>query len=301
MTIRNMQVSIIIITYNTKELIQKSLDELFKIKQDLDWEIIFVDNNSKDGTKEYLKESQNNNNNIKIIFNNQNLGFAKAVNLGVKTAKGDYILLLNSDAFINQEQIKELLGVLELDSKIGIVAPQLLNTDGSIQPSFGNFPSIVTMIFYLLRLDKIFPWGMVVYPNSASWISAFGGMTMRNSDWVSGACILIKKQIFDKVGLFDENYFMGVEDIDFCYRVRLAGYKIMYIPQIKILHYHQYTSKKLSKKLAIIKVVNNSLMYFYRKFHPGSFLRYYVFVFLTGIKNIIQCLKIHYENHSSNK
>lgn len=287
-----MQISIIIITYNTKELINKSLNKLLKIKQDLNWEIIFVDNNSEDGTKEYLEELQKNSMSIKTIFNNQNFGFAKAVNQGIKISQGANILLLNSDAFINQGQIKELLEVLEADSKIGIAAPRLLNADGSIQPSFGNFPSILTALLYLFCLDKWLPWGMTVYQNSAFWIPTFAGMTSRNPDWISGACLLIKKQVFDKVGLLDENYFMGIEDIDFCYRVKLVGYKIMHISRIKILHYHQYTSKKLNKRLAIIKTENDSLRYFYKKFYPGVIIRRFIFNALTDCKKAIQSLKI---------
>ena len=149
------------------------------------------------------------------------------------------------------------------------------------------------MIFYLSRLDKILPWGMVAHTNRN------GDVVF--PDWISGACILIKKEVFGKVGLFDEHYFMGIEDIDFCYRVRLASYGIMHIPRIKILHYHQYTSKKLNKKSMIIRTENRSLKYFYRKFYPKAMIRYYIFSFLVGAKNALQGLKIYYENHFTNK
>lgn len=290
-----MNLSIIIVIHNTKELIGQSLNELLKIKTDLGWEIIFIDNNSEDGTKKYLAELQRSRSFIKVIFNKENFGFAKAVNQGIKISQGDSVLLLNSDAFISQAQIKELWETLKSDSKIAIIAPRLLNIDGSIQPSFGNFPSIMTMIFYLSRLDKILPWGMAVYPEKSS------KPQLKKPDWISGACLLIKKEVFDKIGLFDEHYFMGIEDIDFCYRVRLSGYVVVYFSAVTITHYHQYSSKKFHKKLSVIRAENQSLKYFYRKFYPKAKIRYYIFSFFVGAKDALQSLKIYYENHFTNK
>lgn len=290
-----MNLSIIIVIYNTKELLDLCLRELFKIKTYEEFEIIFVDNNSKDGTREYLEKLQRSKSFIKVIFNKENFGFAKAVNQGIKISQGNRVLLLNSDAFISQGQIKELLEVLKSDSKIAIVAPQLLNIDGSIQPSFGNFPSIVTMIFYLSRLDKILPWGMVIYPKESA------KPQLKKPDWISGACLLIKKEVFDKIGLFDKHYFMGIEDIDFCYRVRLSGYVVVYFPAVTVTHYHQYSSNKFHKKLSVICAENQSLKYFYRKFYPKAKIRYYIFSFFVGAKDALQSLKIYYENHFTNK
>lgn len=278
-----MKISIIIIIYNTKELIQKTLDKLKEADQNIKLEVIFIDNNSTDGSKEYLRELSGRDSALRVILNENNLGFAKAVNQGVKASTGKYILLLNSDAFIGQKQIARLVNILETKKNIGIVAPKLKNIDGSVQPSFGNFPGIFTSILYLTRLDKILSWGMVVYKKESGRILS--------RDWVSGACMLMRKTVFDRVGLFDENYFMGIEDIDFCYRARQAGLGILYVSEVSVLHYHQYTSKKIHKKALIIDTENRSLKYFYKKFYPKARLRYYLFSGLIGLKKNIQRLK----------
>lgn len=284
-----MDISIIIVTYNTKELLDACLRELLKVKFYKEFEIIFVDNNSSDGTQEYLKELQEDKEYIKIIANQKNLGFAKAVNQGVKLSQGEYILLLNSDAFIDQSKIARLVKILKSDFSIGAVAPRLLNGDKSIQPSFGNFPNIFTMIMYILRIDRILPWGMVVYRATSKSIKNF---QIIFPEWISAACLLARRNVFDRVGLLDEYYFMGIEDIDFCYRVRGAGYKIAYTSEIQALHYHQYTSKKLRKKLFIITTESQSLKYFYKKFYPNAVIRYYLFYVLVGLKENIQKMKV---------
>lgn len=287
-----MKVSIIVVTYNTKELIEKLLGNLFRVKGNLNFEIIFVDNNSQDGTREYLKDLNESDNNIHVIFNNENQGFSKAVNQGINVCRNrmfpsSHILLLNSDAMINQAQIEALLNIIELREKIGIVAPQLVNVDGSTQPSFGNFPDIFTSIIYLLRLDKILPLGAVIY--SATRKKALF------PDWASGACMLIKREVLDKIGALDENYFFGIEDIDFCYRLRQAGYRVVYYPEVRVFHHHQYSSKKFNKKNLVIKNSNDGLKYFYKKFYRPGFLVYAVFSSLVDLGMFLQNLKINIE------
>lgn len=284
-----MDISIIIVTYNTKELLDACVRELLKVRFYKEFEIIFVDNNSSDGTQEYLKELQKDKECLKVIMNQKNFGFAKAVNQGVKLSRGEYILLLNSDAFIDQSHITRLIRILKSDSTLGAIAPQLLNNDKSVQPSFGNFPNMFTAILYVLRIDRILPWGMVVYRVSSK--------LAKNShiifpDWTSAACLLVRRNVLDRVGLLDEHYFMGIEDIDFCYRIRQAGYAIAYAPTIQVSHYHQYTSKKLHKKLFIIATENQSLKYFYKKFYPHAVIRYYLFSALVGLKENIQRVKV---------
>lgn len=291
-----MKISIVIVTYNTRELIKKSLSSLFPTEDKpnnsdlglkLDLELIFVDNNSEDGTAEYLEQLNKERADMKIILNDDNFGFARAVNEGIRMSEGTHILLLNSDAFITQNQIRELSQVLELHSVVGAVSPGLINPDSSIQPSFGHFPNIYNILLFFSRLDRILPWGMVVYPSKKRKNKNFF------VQWSSAACLMIKREVINEIGLLDDNYFLGIEDIDLCYRVRKAGYRIIHCPRINVTHYHQYTSRKLKTKPIVLNSENEGLKYFYQKFYPQKIWSYAVFAALVDLKKFLQTIKTY--------
>ncbi|KUK82784.1 MAG: hypothetical protein XD98_0505 [Microgenomates bacterium 39_6] len=292
-----MILSIIIVSYNTKELLEQCLESIRDSLKDklqnsktqklqnskfksqapsqglslADIEVIIVDNNSTDGSQEYLAKLKAQNSkfkiktqnskltdkpkkqplNIKVILNNENVGFSRAVNQGIKIAKGEYILLLNSDIRVLPGSISKLIAVAEKKKDAGVVAPKLLNKDGKTsQASCYHLPTIGRAFqeFWLKKpgaFNKYLPRGG--HPTSV--------------EAVVGAAMLIPKATIDLVGGFSEKFFMYYEDLDFCRRVKKAGLKVYYAPQARMIHHHGASGKKEPQK------VNRYLVESSRKYH----------------------------------
>ena len=275
-----MLLSIIIVSYNTKDLLKQCLDSIIKSLTDyplidnkqqtsskrvtardqassFSYEIIIVDNNSQDGTKEFLKEYQKTHPFIKTIFNKENLGFAKAVNQGVKKSGGKYILLLNSDINVLPGAIEKLISFAEQKKDVGVVAPKLLNADGTPQASCYHLPTIKRAIDEYWRgkrgaYEKYLPRG---------------GNPVK-VEAVVGAAMLIPRVVIDVVGLLDEKYFMYFEDLDYCQRIRKNGFSVYYLPSARLIHHHGASGKGKPKKM------NHYLVESSKKFNGA--LKYYL-------------------------
>ena len=254
-----MKLSIIIVSYNTKELLRRCLESVirclvrgdseekkFTITKPLlpNTQIIVVDNGSTDGSIQLIKNEKelflrnvkikNYNLKLKIIENKKNLGFAKAVNQALREAKGEVVLLLNSDTQIKPEALEKLL---EFEKKVrpAIIGAKLLNPDGSIQASVFNLPTMNRAVgeFWLGK------------KNAFSKYAPLGDKPVTVEAVVGGA-MLISRKIVDKIGFFDERYFMYFEDLDYCRRARKAGFKVWYLPSAQITHEHGASGKEIS-------------------------------------------------------
>lgn len=233
-----MRLSVIIVNYNTKELLLKCLQSLkFEIQNlKFETEIIVVDNGSKDGTVEVLRnfKSQDLKFKFKLIENKENLGFAKAVNQGIRQSHGSAIMLLNSDTVVKRGAIEKLI---EFEKKVrpAIIGAKMLNPDGSIQGSCFHLPTIC-------RAIKEYWFGKVGY--FSKYVPE--GNDAVKVEAVSGGAMLISKRIIENIGLFDERYFMYFEDLDYCRRARKAGFNIYYLPNAEIIHEHGASGRGLA-------------------------------------------------------
>lgn len=229
------KVSVIIVSFNTKDLTLEAINSVYENSSGVNFEVIVVDNNSQDGSVEALKAFAKDHKNFLLIENKDNLGFAKANNQAAKKAKGEYLFLLNSDTKTLPSTIKSLLDFAEKTPDAGVVGPQLLNGDGTIQPSCVNFPTIRNAIReYFLGKKGLFDKYVPKVKNSVV------------VDALVGAAFLITPQALKKVGLLDERYFFYFEDIDYCRKVKKAGLKVYYYPKVKIIHYHGVSGKGLA-------------------------------------------------------
>lgn len=227
--------SIIIVSFNTKELTLECIKSIVDSKPKLSFEIIVVDNASTDGSVEAIRKISNK---FKLILieNKKNIGFAKANNQGINIAKGNAVLLLNSDTIINLGVLDSLHEFAQKNSDAGVVVPQLLNADGSVQASVFRLPTIIRSIKqYWLGIGKILDKYTPAEKEPLVVESAVA------------AVFLITRRALDTVGGLNEKYFMFFEDLDYCRSINRVGLKVYYVPSIKVTHYHGASGKKLAK------------------------------------------------------
>jgi len=268
------KLSIVILTFNTKDLTCVCLKSIFEqYEKELksgEFEIILVDNASEDETSKAVSNLKISN--IKVIENKKNLGFSKGNNIGIKKATGEFVLFLNSDTEVKDKGILKMVEFLESNKHIGILGGKLENANGSAQPSAGKFYSIFNLFLLLIGLERL---GFL--RSSPSRISKV--------DWVSGACLMVKRETFEKIGRFEEKLFMYMEDQELCFRANKAGYKTYYYPFLTLLHKERGSS---NKTFAIIHIYEG-ILHFYSEYKPKwqyRLARSLLFLKAFFIKNI---------------
>lgn len=261
--------SIIIVNYNTKEMTVRLLKS-FKLFKEFRTEIIVVDNGSEDGSVRELGEFRN----IRVIKNEKNLGFAKANNIALREAQGKAFLLLNSDTIVTSEAILTMYQYIEANQEIGVATCKVELSNGQIDPAcHRGFPTPWASLTYFLGLEKLFPKSKI-----------FGqyhlGYQMSDKpheiDSCSGAFYLVKREVLEKVGLLDEDYFMYGEDLDWSYRIKKTGFKIMYNPVVKITHLKKQSgrnNKNKQLKKETDRCFYEAMKLFYKKHYQNKYPR----------------------------
>lgn len=266
-----MDISIIIVNWNTKDLLLECLASIFETVKKMSFEVWLVDNASVDGSVESAKNKYPD---INVIQNERNLGFAAANNLAFKQMKGSYALLLNTDATLIDSAAEELFNFMEANPKVGIACGQLLNTDGSKQNSIANFPSLLSLLcnetFLRILLPNKFPSKRREYN------------TPIEVDSCIGACMIVRKEAMDEVGIFDERYFFYLEETDWAYRMKQAGWGVFFVPLARIFHAQgKSVGKSVNKKIMFYR----SRYIFFRKWQRGTYYIIYFAVFMRLIAN----------------
>lgn len=255
-------IDIIIVNYNSAECTTKAIDSLKKYCNGYHLNIIVVDNNSI----ESIKDIEHRNPDIKLLVNDQNLGFSKAINQGFKKANSEYVVILNPDTVILAGFFDKLIDYLETHKNIGVIGPRILDGNGAIQGSARRFPTFWTSIFGRKSpLTKLFP-------NNKFTKNEFICFSVKEDenvevDWVSGACMIIRRTTFEAVGGFDERFFMYWEDTDLCRRIRNKGWKIIYYTRAKVVHYIGKSSS--SRPIRSIFHFHNSCFKLFKKHAVG--------------------------------
>lgn len=272
-----------VISWNTKELINDCLKSITENKVDFPISIEVVDNASTDGSIQMIKDKYSN---VKIIENKNNLGFAKAANQAINKDDYKYNLILNSDTKLKPDCLQTLVDFMENSKESGAVGPLLLNMDGSIQYSGRKFPSFREAALHAFL-------GIFSPQNKASrryMMMDWDRKHTKEVDWISGAAICLRKEAVSEAGMFDESYYMYVEDMDLCYRLWQQGWKVFLLPEAKVYHHIGQSSKQQSAKM--IKEFQKSIYRFYVKQNQGSYkvyLKYFVAIglFFRGLLLIL--------------
>jgi len=249
--------SIIIVNFNTKDLLRNCLNSISKNTKGIDYEIIVVDNASNDGSVEMLKKEFPE---VKLICNRENLGFARANNQGIKIAEGRNILFLNPDTWVLNNAISKMVNFIERHKDIGVVGSKLYkNEKREYHPSIRKFTKPIYIFLSFLPLAKLF---LSIYNKYF-----LNKNRIKIVDWLSGAALLVKRELLDKIGFFDENFFMYSEEEDLCYRAYKSGYKICYFPEAEIIHFKGKSTE--SRRIESCRYFWESKLYFFQKYsHP---------------------------------
>jgi len=285
---KSVDLSIIIVSYNTKELTKQTLDSIYQnISRDLIYEIFVVDNHSRDGTIEMIQLDYPE---VKFIVNDENLGFSKANNLALKKAQGSFVLLLNSDTVVIDDCLEKSAEYLRNHPDTGALGCKVMLENNTLDHACKRgFPTPAASLFYLLKLDKLFPNSKRFGAYDLTYLSED---EVHEVDSLMGAFMMVRKEVMEEVGLLDEDFFMYSEDIDWCYRIKKKGWKIIYYPEAKIIHYKGGSSKKKRGKL-IVEFHKSMWLFFKKHYRKDSNFLVVAFVFLGIFLKMIVSLFVN--------
>ena len=254
-----MDLSIVIVNWKVKDLLEKCIQSIFEQTKDISFEVFVVDNNSGDGSAEMVREKFPQ---VDLTASPENLGFAKGNNLAIKKAQGKYVLLLNPDTEILDNALGKMVKFMDANPECGIAGCKLLNPDSSLQPSVRAFPDLTSQLFILLKIHHLLPHSKTMYKYL---VQDFDYKKIQEVDQVMGAFMMIRREVIDKIGLLDEKFWIWFEEVDFCKRAKAAGFKILYTPETKIIH-HFGQSFKQAMGVKKQKDFNRSLSYYFKKY-----------------------------------
>jgi N-acetylglucosaminyl-diphospho-decaprenol L-rhamnosyltransferase len=259
--------SIIIVSWNVRDYLRSCLSSIIDNQGDLLVEVIVVDSGSADGSTQMIRDEYPS---LKLVACNDNVGFPRGNNIGLRDATGRFLLLLNPDTEIISDALSQMVAYLEENEEVGVVGGQLLNSDGTVQSSRRRFPSIATAAFESTWLQPYAPREMIrqYYAEDLPLDDPV------EVDWLVGACLMTRREVIDEVGLMDEAYFMYSEELDWCRRIREAGWRIVYLPEAQIIH-HVGKSSEQAETERHVNFQRAKLRYF-RKYHgrlPTALLR----------------------------
>ncbi len=258
-------ISIIIVNYNVKEFVKNLLYSLQKALQNYTSEIILVDNASSDGSVADIEEKFNY---VKVIANKDNIGFGKANNQGLQIASGKYIALLNPDTIVREDTFSKLIKFMNENPNAGMTTCKVLNPDGTLQLACRrSFPGPWVSFTKIAGLSKLFPKSKIFSKYNLTYLDE---NKINEVDAISGSFMFFTSEVYQKVGGFDPQFFMYGEDLDLCYRVQLAGYKVYYVPETEIIHYKGESTKRSSIDEG--KIFYNAMHLFVKKHLSSSFL-----------------------------
>lgn len=252
------RLSIVIVNWNTRDLLRACLESMRPHLMDSSFEIVVVDNASQDGSGRLIETHFPS---VTLIQMRENVGFSRANNAGIRATQGQYLLLLNSDTEVREDAFEKMCDYLDANPNVGVLGAQLLNPNGSLQASCRTFPSYRTAFFHRNSfLSKVFPRNRY---SSGYLMTSMDRTKTMEVDWVMGACLMTRREVLERVGLLDEAFFMYAEDVDWCYRIKQAGWTVVYFPEAKIMHHYESSARKAPFRMNVER--HRSMWHFYKK------------------------------------
>lgn len=257
-----MELSIVITSYKNRELLKVCMDSVKKCATDVEHELIVADGETDEESEMMMREDYSD---VKFFGFKENVGFQALVKKGIENSAGKYVLLLNGDIIVTPDSIQKLLAFIKTDDSIGMVGPKLLNFDGSAQPSCFRFYKPMTIAYRRTFLGKL-----SFAKKHLDWflMKDYDGKDPKDVDWLMGSSLMISRKAIEKVGLLDPQYFMYMEDVDWCRRFWENGFRVVYYPFASMHHYHGKGSAKGS-------VIRQLLLNKYTWIHIASGVKYF--------------------------
>lgn len=263
-------ISVVIVSFNTREILRGCLNQLYRAAAMVDLQVVVVDNDSKDGSAAMVRQDFPQ---VDLIESEVNLGFAAGNNLGFSAVRGEYVLLLNPDALVDERALRNAIAHMEANPEIGMGGGRLLGKDGSAQPSARAFPSLSNEFLALSGLAARFPDSRFFGRFDRTWDHSGQSVMV---DWVPGAFAFIRATALADVGWFDERFFLYYEEVDLCRRFRDAGWQVWYWPDVEVCHWGGESSKTVKdadfsssgSQLTLWRM--RSALLYYRKHHGVS-------------------------------
>lgn len=250
--------TIIIVSWNVRELLYACLQSVAHEQDSLSLEVVVVDSASADGSAAMVAEQFPW---VHLIACEHNVGFPRGNNLGLAAANGRYVLLLNPDTEIRPGALATMVNYLDAHSDVGVVGPQLLNSDGTVQSSRRRFPTLLTGLFESTWLQDIAPQAVLRH----FYALDLPDNETADVDWVVGACLMTRRDVVKRVGMLDEDYFMYSEELDWCRRMKMAGWRVIYLPAAQVLHHYGKSSEQAVTHRHIN--FNRAKLRYFRKYH----------------------------------
>lgn len=265
------QVAIIIVNWNTGKLLARCLQALLELpEQDLISRVLIVDNASSDASMSQAETVIQHNQKFTFIRSSENLGFARANNIGMKRLgkeNKDHILLLNPDTEMKPNSLRALMNALECNPAAGIIGPKLINADGSLQPSVRRFPTFSSLALLFLKLHHLFPTA-----------NDFDYSQEQTVDQVMGACFLVRRQTLQTLGSLDNRFWVWFEEVDFCRRARAAHWQTLYTPTATVMHHGGASFHQLVGWRKTMPFIRSALVYAKKHLHLPSVIGLYMLV-----------------------
>ena len=270
------QLSIIIVNYNVKLFLEQALHSIKSACQGLNVEIFVVDNGSTDGSVQMMMQQFPE---VKLIANKENVGFSKANNQAIVQAKGDVLCLINPDTLVREDTFRVCLDYLNTHTEAGMVGCKILNSDGSLQLACRrSFPSPWVAMTKIIGLSKLFPQSRLFGKYNLTYLDPD---EISEVEAISGSFMMVRKSVVDSVGMLDESFFLYGEDLDWCYRIHQAGWKIIYLPTTQLIHYKGRSTKEAS--FDYLKVFYGAMQLFVQKHFKSGWYAFPQWLLLVGI------------------
>ena len=270
-----MKLSIIIVNWNIREDVVNCLRSIEENQPRCEYEVIVVDNASTDGSAEAVRQKFPW---VRLIVNEQNLGFAAGNNVGLKKASGEYVLFLNSDTIVHRGSFDGLVSFMDGNPEVGGCGPKLLNQDGTVQPSARRFPTLRGILHYytILRVVPIFrseyrKWHMRDFKHDRRM----------DVDQVKGAALMARRSIVEELGRMDEAFFMYYEEVDLCYGIKQAGWRVAFVPDVAITHLGGRSMNRMPVDRRVMTL--RSMLTFLRKRHGRAKIAMFNLIFKPGV------------------
>ncbi|MHB1140952.1 MAG: glycosyltransferase family 2 protein [Sulfuricaulis sp.] len=279
-----MDISAILVSYNTEELLPGVLNALNKSAGQLRLQTIIVDNASRDGSVALIRRDYAE---CELIENDINVGFGRANNQALPLIQSRYVLLLNTDAFVSRDTLEKTVAYMDEHERCGILGVKLVGRDGKLQPSCRYFPTPFNRFLNRTGLHRLFPWIRLM--DDMNWDHT----STRQCDWVPGCFMVIRREVIDQVGLFDKRYFLYSEEVDFCFAAKKAGWQVHYYPATTVVHIGGESAKSDSvitesgRQVEQLQI-ESELLYFRKNHGLAAVLLHFI---LTALADFIVPLK----------